>query len=286
VTAGVVSTFAGPANLLSPKGVAVDVTGNVYFADSSDNIIFKATPLGAVSTLAGMLSAGSANGLGSAASFSAPTSVAVDAVGNVYVADSGNNLIRMVTPAGEVSTLAGTGTAGSVNGSASTASFSTPSGVAVDAVGNVYVADDLNNLIRRVTLAGEVSTLAGTSAAGSADGSGSAATFDLPQGVAVDAAGNVYVADVGNGLIRKIASVGIGQLAVTWSAPTSEGTSAITSYTASASASGLATKTCMADALSCTLSGLVSGIAYNVSVTATNGAGDSAPSATMVATPN
>ncbi|MFT4617478.1 MAG: sugar lactone lactonase YvrE, partial [Ilumatobacter sp.] len=126
--------------------------------------------------------------------------------GNVYVADTGNQLIRKITSAGVVTTLAGTaGATGSADGTGAAARFDSPSGVAVDGSGNVYVADTGNQLIRKITSAGVVTTLAGTAGAtGSADGTGAAASFDFPFGVAVDGSGNVYVADAINHLIRKI----------------------------------------------------------------------------------
>jgi serine/threonine-protein kinase len=218
--AGLVSTFAGTgaqgradspdtATFNSPLGVAVDGSGNLYVADYGNDVIRKISPAGLVSTLAGTGAVGADNGAGIAATFDLPEGVAVDASGNVYVADNGNNLIRKITPAGVVSTLAGSGTAGSANGTGTSASFNSPFGVAVDAAGNVYVADSGNNLIRKITPAGVVSTLAGSGARGANNASGSAASFNTPSGVSVDASGNVYVADENNNQIRKITPAGV-----------------------------------------------------------------------------
>ncbi len=164
-----------------------------------------------VTTLAGMAgTSGAINGTGTDASFSSPLGVATDAAGNVYVADFGNHLIRKITPAGVVTTLAGmAGTSGAVNGTGTGASFNGPYGVATDAAGNMYVADFGNHLIRKITPAGVVTTLAGMAGtSGAVNGTGTGASFNGPYGVATDAAGNVYVADFGNHLIRKITPAG------------------------------------------------------------------------------
>ena len=161
-------------------------------------------PTEVVSTLAGSGVEGDADGAGTAAQFSFPSGVAADASGNVYVADLQNEKIRKITPDGVVSTLAGSGTRGAVEGIETAAQFDGPAGVAVDASGNVYVAETRNTKIRKITPAGAVSTLAGSGARGAAEGVGTAAQFDRPQGVAVDANGNVYVADFFNHKIRKI----------------------------------------------------------------------------------
>jgi len=202
----------GAARFNSPNGVAVDNAGNVYVADYNNNTIRKVTPGGVVTTLAGLAGSwGSADGTGSAARFHYPYGVAVDSAGNVYVADSYNDTIRKVTPGGAVTTMAGlAGSRGSADGTGSTARFNHPNGVAIDSAGNVYVADSPNHTIRKLTPGGLVTTLAGLAGGqGSADGTGSAVRFDNPNGVAVDNAGNVYVADCSNHTIRKATPDGV-----------------------------------------------------------------------------
>lgn len=152
----------------------------------------------------------SQDGRGTAAQFDAPRGVAMDRAGNVYVADTLNNTVRKISPAGEVVTLAGSpGQNGNTNGTGSSARFNEPFGVAVDEAGNVYVADASNNAIRKITAAGVVSTVAGGGAAGSTDGTGTAARLDEPRGVAIDVNGTLYVADYDNHLIRKITAAGV-----------------------------------------------------------------------------
>jgi sugar lactone lactonase YvrE len=246
--AGVVSTFAGgkvdtcgmaycstdgmgaAASFGGPVGVAADSAGNIYVADTyslgdvfgSSGTIRKITPAGLVSTFAGTAgTTGSTDGTGAAARFNNPTGLATDSAGNIYVADSYRlpfppfgaslgNTIRKITPAGVVSTFAGTaGTTGSTDGTGAAVLFSSPQGVATDSDGNVYVADTGNSTIRKITSTGVVTTLAGIAGmTGSTDGVGAAARFNSPVGVAVDGAGNVYVADTGNDLIRKITPSG------------------------------------------------------------------------------
>jgi sugar lactone lactonase YvrE len=140
----------------------------------------------------------------STARFNAPQGVAVDNAGNVYVADYSNNEIRKITPSGVVSTLAGSTTHGSVDGTGSAASFFLPQAIAVDSSGNVYVADTFNNEIRKVTPQGVVTTLAGSTSAGFADGPAASAKFNLPSGLVVDASGTIYIADTSNNKIRKL----------------------------------------------------------------------------------
>ena len=195
---------AGSAQFHYPDGVATDSSGNVYVADTSNNLIRKIIPQGEVSTFAGSGQSGTQNGAAGSAQFNSPRGITVDSSGNVYVADSGNNLIRRITPGGEVSTFAGSGTAGDENGAAGEAQFNIPTGVTTDSSGNVYVADSGNNLIRRITPGGEVSTFAGSGQAGDENGAAGEAQFRYPTGVATDSSGNVYVADKDNHRIRKI----------------------------------------------------------------------------------
>ena len=191
-TSGVVSTLAGSgtsgytdgtgtsAKFSYPTGVAVDGAGNVYVADLFNHRIRKITTSGVVSTLAGSAS-GYADGTGTSAQFSYPTGVAVDGAGNVYVADYNNHRIRKITTSGVVSTLAGSGTPGYTDGTGTSAKFSSPTGVAVDGAGNVYVADYNNHRIRKITTSGVVSTLAGSGKAGYTDGTGTSAKFYYPK---------------------------------------------------------------------------------------------------------
>jgi sugar lactone lactonase YvrE len=165
-----------------------------------------------VTTLAGAPNVtGSLDGTGAAAQFNGPNGLAVDAAGNVYVADSGNFTIRKISPAGVVTTLAGVpGQQGSFDGPKGTANFELPFDVTVDAAGNVYVSDSISNTIRKITPQGMTSTLAGSGGAiGSADGTGPAARFARPEGIAVDASGNVFVVDMFNGTIREVTPAGV-----------------------------------------------------------------------------
>jgi sugar lactone lactonase YvrE len=204
-TPGVYGYTDGPlavAQFAGPWGVAVDVAGNLYVADSGNNAIRKITPGGAVTTV---ISGGGLYGLND------PTGVAVDAAGNIYIANRNNYAIWKVTPAGVMTILAGLSTVpGSADGTGSFATFSSPTGVAVDGSGNVYVADSGNNTIRKITAGGVVTTLAGRAGQpGAVDGTGTAARFDYPAGVAVDQSGNVYVADTFGRAIRKITPGGV-----------------------------------------------------------------------------
>jgi sugar lactone lactonase YvrE len=217
---GAVNGVGTEARFHYPFGIAIDAAGTLYVADSANTSIRKIAPDGSVSTLAGAPETpGVVDGTGSAARFGYPEGVAVDASGNVYVADTNNHAIRRITPAGVVAYVAGfPGTPGSADGTQGAARFRFPSGIAVDSGGTIYVTDTSNHTIRKVTAAGVVTTFAGQAGArGGADGTGNAARFSLPYGITVDASGNVYVCDssydgalgVGGSTIRKITPAGV-----------------------------------------------------------------------------
>ncbi|MGJ7615245.1 MULTISPECIES: hypothetical protein [unclassified Variovorax] len=241
--AGVVSTLAGKlvpgaadgtgtaASFNDPFRTAVDGSGNVYVADYSNRKIRKITPAGVVSTLAGSGAAGNADGPGATATFNDPIGIAVDSAGNVYVADTSNHAVRKITPAGFVSTLAGNAVPGLADGTGAAARFRGPSGLALDGSDNLYVADAQNNAIRKITPAGVVTTLAGGGSSGRADGTGAAATFYYPMGLAFDGSGNLYIADRDNSLIRKLTPAGVvTTLAGGTSAGAANGTGAAASF--------------------------------------------------------
>ena len=224
---GAVTTFAGSASngysdglgtaalFSSPAGIASDASGNLYVSDSFNNRIRKVAPDGTVTTVAGNGNAGYVDSDAANAEFYGPQGLTVDAQGNIFVADLGNNVIREITTAGVVKTVAGIGTAGYANGNAlKTAQFRSPMAVAVDQSGNIFVADRDNNMIRKITAAGVVSTVAGTKTPGYVNGkvdsaAGTYASFRDPSGLVVDAQGNIYVADLGNSAIRKITSASV-----------------------------------------------------------------------------
>jgi uncharacterized repeat protein (TIGR01451 family) len=232
-SAGIVTTLAGTPGVAGsadgtgigaqfnyPYGVAADSKGNVYVADCGNCTIRKiVAATGVVTTLAGTPGVmGYADGIGPAARFANPYSVAVDSAGStVYVADTFNQVVRKINVStGAVTTLAGyqpDGIVEDVDGTGSNARLNFPGGIAVDKNGNIYVTEQVGNTIRKITSGGVVTTLAGTFAFngnyGSADGTGRAASFNGPWGIAVDAKGTLYVADYGNYTIRKITSTGV-----------------------------------------------------------------------------
>lgn len=298
-SAGVVTTFAGSGTLDTtdgtgvaaafryPSGLAFGSSGDLYVSEVG--AIRKVTAAGVVTTLAGSGTAGvKVDGTGAAAKFSGAASLVVTTAGDVYVVDQGNHAVRKVTSAGVVTTVAGTGSAGAVDGTGTAASFSSPTGIAMDQNGDLFVADTANNKIRKIVLSsGAVTTYLG-STAGVADGTGSAATFTNPTGVAFGATGNmivtsqdsirevtpdrvvttlangtngassklyvlnsatvsagsIFFTDFEDGVVRRLtpvstapgaptigaASTATGKITVTWTAPASNGGSAITNY--------------------------------------------------------
>jgi hypothetical protein len=257
---------ASATSFSQPAGIATDLAGMVYVADQGNNTILRITPAGVVTTLAGTAGVtGSTNATGSAASFNFPTSVSTDAAGNVLVADTANQLVRKITPAGNVTTLAGVvGARGFNDGNGTSASFTLPYGAVTDRAGNLFVADSAYCTLRRITPTGDVTTptgmalgarqdctgsggqlngpfglgidvdgnlfiahtpdqviikvtpgyvvtaLAGTPGlSGNVNGTGITASFNSPLGVATDRAGNVYVADTLNQTVRKITPAGV-----------------------------------------------------------------------------
>ena len=225
-SAGVISTVAGggpvgdggaavAAQLDSPRGVAPDGAGNLYIADSGNHRIRKVDPAGVISTVAGdgMRAYGGDGGAATAAQLSAPGGAVPDGSGNLYIADSGNYRIRKVDAAGVITTVAGDGTSGyGGDGDAATAAqLNFPRGVALDGAGNLYIADFSNNRIRKVDSAVVISTVAGNGTRGYSGDGGAAvgAQLDFPDGVAVDGAGNLYIADRDNHRIRKVDSAGV-----------------------------------------------------------------------------
>lgn len=217
---GVVTTLAGntgnigsadgagsAARFNNPLGIALSDTGNIYVADIYSRTIRSVTAAGVVTTLAGLAGhIGSVDGTGSAARFYDPLGVAVDVADTVYVADSSNHTIRRVSAAGGVvTTLAGlAGSAGSADGLGTVARFNLPFGLAADREGNLFITDSRNYTVRRVTAAGQVTTIGGLAGySGSTDGTGSAARFASPYGIAVDRGGNLYVADAENHRISR-----------------------------------------------------------------------------------
>jgi sugar lactone lactonase YvrE len=209
------STSAGkgpqPFGFNNPTSVAVDKDGNVFVACSADASIEKIATDGTVTVFAGKSGeSGDKDGPAADARFGGPRGITIDPAGNLYISDEMNSDIRKITPAGNVTTLAGKPNAsGDKDGTGTDATFGAPRGLAVDKDGNVFVADTDNNVVRKVTPAGVVTTFAGKAGEGGlADGKGAAARFTGLRGLAVDAAGNVYVADADNGAIRKITPAG------------------------------------------------------------------------------
>jgi sugar lactone lactonase YvrE len=197
------------ASFWDPYGIETDAAGNLYISDWGNQKIRKITPDGIVSTLAGSGSVGLINGTGAGASFRDPRGVATDAQGNVYVGDVNNHCIRKITPAGVVSIFAGSGTVGYLDGIGTNARFSSPRGLAVDAQGNVYVCDNHNARIRKITPSGVVTTIAGNGVFASVDGIGTNASIYDAVDIDIDNNGTLYIVDQSGNQIRKITPAGV-----------------------------------------------------------------------------
>ncbi|HEX7903984.1 MAG TPA: NHL repeat-containing protein [Chitinophagaceae bacterium] len=206
-TASFVNGEALSATFHFPEDVAVDRNGNIYVTDALNFCIRKIVN-GGVSNFAGGSSAGIENGIGTSAQFRNPYSVALDATGNLYTSDENDPRIRKISPAREVSVYAGTETMGFADGNAGMARFSLGNSITADALGNLYVADAMNSRIRKVSISGQVTTVAGSGVFGFNDGAAATARFATPGGIVVDAHGNLYVADRANFRIRKITPEG------------------------------------------------------------------------------
>lgn len=207
---GLVNGRAADARFNDPHAIVIDAAGTIYVADSHNHQIRRITAGGAVSTFAGSTEGhgGFADGPGPDARFAYPIGLAIDGEGVLYVSDFFNHRIRKITPDGTVSTLAGNGVQGFADGSGTLARFADPWGIAVDVDGTVYVADSLNNRVRRISSKGEVTTVAGSGERGFADGQGSKALFASPRGLAIDWTGDIYVTDYYNNRVRRVTRQG------------------------------------------------------------------------------
>jgi hypothetical protein len=229
LTSGTISTLAGTgtagysgdqgsansAKLNGPSKEATDSAGNLYIADTANNVIREVSALGTITTIAGTGTAGYTgdSAVATAAQLNHPAGVAIDSAGDLFIADTGNNVIREVLPSGVIVTAAGTGSSGYTgdNGAGFNATLNAPSGLAVDSFGNLYIADAGNNVVRELSVLGTMTTIAGNGTSGYSGDNGSAIVAQLkaPNGVSVDNAGNVIIADIGNSVVREVNLLGI-----------------------------------------------------------------------------
>lgn len=209
-SAGLVNGSLASALFYGTANIVFDKSGDLFIADEENNVIREITAGGNVVTLAGSGVAGLHDGAAITAQFNHPEGMVVDASGNLYVADGNNNAIRKVVIAtGVVTTYSGTGVAGFNNGNVATATYHSPYGLAMDARGNIYVADIVNNCIRKITVStGTVSTFAGSGTQGLTNGPAATATFYFPGGVTFDSKGNLFVSELRNNTIRKVSTDG------------------------------------------------------------------------------
>ena len=309
-TSGTITTVAGNgtqgfsgdfglatnAQLNYPQAVTVSSAGDLYIADLYNHRIRKVTPGGTITTVAGNGTQGFSGDAGPAtnAQLRNPFGVAMDSMNNLYIADYNNQRIRKVTAGGTITTVAGNGTYGFSGdaGPATSAQLNNPTGVAVDGLGTIYIADQNNHRIRKVTPGGTITTVVGNGTQGFNGDSVLAtnAILNYPQSVKVDSAGNLYIADLGNHRIRRVgdltpvapssvtATPGNTQAVVNWTPPVANGGSPLTGYTVTASSGGGTCTPSPATATSCTVSGLGNGTAYTFTVVASNAAGNSPPS--------
>ncbi|WP_413668904.1 gliding motility-associated C-terminal domain-containing protein [Mucilaginibacter sp. Mucisp86] len=216
---GIITIFAGisqagtadgpgnVANIINPNGIAIDKDDNLYVSDGN-NAIRKISPSGYVYTLAGQPVAGTLDGIGPAAKFNKPAGLVVDKNGNIFVADQGGFVIRKITPNGQVTTIAGSGSFGTGDGNGTTANFQYPVGITIDPSGNLYVTDGGAGTVRRISPDGEVKTIAGGGPIGAESGVGTNVHFSSPSGITMGPDGNLYVAEYDKNAIKQVIATG------------------------------------------------------------------------------
>jgi hypothetical protein len=299
--AGVVTTFAGTgsvggtdgtgteASFNQPTGLAFNSAGDMFVTERDGHRIRRITPAGVVTTFAGTGSVGGTDGTGTEASFNQPTGLAFNSAGDLFVAEQSGHRIRRITPAGVVTTFAGTGSLGGTDGTGTAASFNQPNGLAFNAAGDLFVAERTGHRIRRITPAGVVTTIAGNGTAGAATGPATGPVNQRPVGIALDTLGIIHISQYNGGRIDKLSPAGSGNLIAAWTAPANNGGSAITDYLVEYRTSPSGPWTTFNDGVSTTTSttitGLTNGTAYDVRISAINAVGTGSASTAVTATP-